>query len=184
MTSRMQNYRDLTTTSVPDQSVAFQFEFYCEACNEAWRHSPQIWRSSQERGFLKRLLSWKDGTPDANASFQDARRRAIEAAQLQARNHFSACACDRQVCDHCWDDSLERCTVCSGDMVLAGALTPPPARTAAGAILCPACQSPSDGARFCRQCHFDLGGIQKGCPGCGSVMPRTAQYCTGCGRGF
>ena len=49
---------------------------------------------------------------------------------------------------------------------------------------CPNCQTPSQGGRFCHECGFDMASTHKSCPGCGSVMPRAARFCTDCGHGF
>jgi hypothetical protein len=54
----------------------------------------------------------------------------------------------------------------------------------AAAVVCPNCQTPSQGGRFCHECGFDMASTHKSCPACGATMMRQARFCTDCGHGF
>ncbi len=193
--SRMQNYRDLSKTG-NDVGAGFQFEFFCAGCDYTWRSNFKPYRMGQFTGWLTRLtflVGSLSNAGRASGALMDSGSRAahdeaFEAAQNQARRYFSACqACHTQVCSNCMDENVGQCKSClrqergapNGQQGYAedgGAYDAAPR--------CPNCQVASTGGRFCHECGFDMASTHKGCPGCGSVMPRAARFCTDCGHGF
>lgn len=197
MSTRMKNYRDQSTSS-SDLSAGFQYEFYCQCCDFNWRSPFKPYRTGQLAGWLTRLAALAGNLSGdvskagrATGAFTDAGHRkagdeAFEAAQAQARRYFTQCPkCNKQACDNCWDDSRGQCADCNKSQSRAG-FSSPQADSGAdgGGLACPNCQAPSGGGRFCHECGFDMASTHKGCPGCGSVMPRAARFCTDCGHGF
>jgi hypothetical protein len=190
----MKNYRDLSTSS-SDISAGFQFEFYCECCDYTWRSPFKAHRTGQVTAWLSRLsflipeLS-KVGRGTgvvADAGFRDAKDQAFLLAQSQVGNRFHKCSCGKQACENCWDEDRQLCSACvrSGSRGSAGAEAAyGGGEDSAAGPVCPNCQTPSQGGRFCHECGFDMASTHKGCPSCGAVMPRAARFCTDCGHGF
>jgi hypothetical protein len=191
-TNRLKNYRDLSTNS-GDISAGFQFEFNCECCDYTWRSPFKAHRTSQITAWLSRLAFL---SPDLNkmgrstgvvadASFRNAKDEAFLVAQSQVAGRFHKCACGRQACESCWDEDRQLCAKCikSGQRTSSDGYSEGGGEAASGPV-CPNCQTPSQGGRFCHECGFDMASTHKGCPGCGAVMPRAARFCTDRGHGF
>lgn len=194
MSTRLKNVRSLNT-SPTDLSAGFQTEFFCECCDFTWRSPFKPYRTGQFTGWLTRLaflagslagdVSKAGRTGDAltDAGFRRASEEAFEEAQGQARRYFTACPkCKKQACDNCLDESRGQCADCN--KYPAGAAAQGQTDGGSGHMACPNCQAPSGGGRFCHECGFDMASTHKGCPACGSVMPRAARFCTDCGHGF
>lgn len=196
--TRMKNYRDLSTTG-NDVSAGFQFEFYCQCCDFTWRSPFKPHRMGQLTGWLTRLTflmtdlnkAGKATSAMSAAGSRGAHDEAFEAAQAQARRYFNGCSqCKKQACDDCWDDGQSLCKSCLQEQPRQGARGGSAhggyddGQGHGGAPACPNCQTPSSGGRFCHECGFDMASTHKGCPGCGSVQPRAARFCTDCGHGF
>lgn len=194
--SRMKNYRDLSKTG-SDVSAGFQFEFYCQHCDFTWTSPFKPHRLGQLTGWITRLtflMTDLNKAGKATGALSDSGSRAAHeenllASQGQARRYFNACTgCKTQACEECWDDGHSLCKTC------VGAQRAPQGAGGYGgqadqggydaAPRCANCQVPSTGGRFCHECGFDMASTHKGCPGCGSVMPRAARFCTDCGHGF
>lgn len=193
--NRMKNYRDLSTGS-NDVSAGFQFEFFCECCDYTWRSPFKAHRTGQVTAWLSRLsflipeLSKAGRTTSvmADAGFRDAKEAAFLVAQTQVGSRFTKCQCGRQACESSWDEERQLCTTCiksnsRGSSTMDQGYGGGGGDMSAGPV-CPNCQVPSQGGRFCHECGFDMASTHKGCPGCGAVMPRAARFCTDCGHGF
>ena len=83
--------------------------------------------------------------------------------------------------DECWREDSQQCVKCDASAA-AGAQIENSSQ--ASGMVCPSCQTTSQGGRFCHECGFDMASTHKSCPGCGSNMPRQARFCTDCGHGF
>ena len=188
----MKNVRDLSSRDA--MSPGFQFEFFCQGCDYAWRTKFKPYRTGQLTGWLTRfafMFSDLSKAGKATGAFSDAGSRAakeeaFEAAQLEARQYFHQCPkCKRHFCGDCWDEDQGECKECVGKAQgrMAGAHSHGGDGGVSGQC-CPNCQTPTQGGRFCPECGFDMASTHKSCPSCGSVMPRSARFCTDCGHGF
>jgi hypothetical protein len=193
------NYRDLSTSS-GDLGAGFQFEFYCESCGDSWKTPFKPYRAGQAAGLFRRFgyllnefykigaltdILYKAGRATGTSvevTGSKAKTAALEEAQGLAARRYDRCSnCHTMVCTNCFNESSGLCIKCE-----AGAGHG--AQTAAGAgtssVVCPNCQTESQGGRFCHECGFDMASTHKSCPGCGATMARQARFCTDCGHGF
>jgi Double zinc ribbon len=186
----MKNVRNLSIKGGVD--AGYQYEFYCHKCDFTWRSQFKSNRMGQLTGWLNNLAFLAGGLRNpgrlggviSEAGSRSGGEKSLVEAQEQARRYFTLCKkCDSQVCQDCWSDDEQTCKPCldagrssrGNGQANGGADTGP---------CCPNCQAPSSGGRFCHECGFDMASTHKGCPGCGSVMPRAARFCTDCGHGF
>lgn len=181
------NYRDLSTSS-SDVSAGFQFEFYCEACGETQRSAFQPYRKGQITGWLSRfafMFSDLNKASRATGAFADAsasgaKAEALGEAVAAVASQYQHCSgCRKWVGRECWDARNDSCSACAGR-----AQADAPAATGQAGSVCPNCQVPSQGGRFCHECGFDMASTHKSCPGCGAMQLRQARFCTDCGHGF
>lgn len=180
------NYRDACIQT--GTGAGFQFEFYCECCNDTWRSPFEPYRSGQASGWLRQagnlagsllgsigyqLDDAADGV--ARAGWGTARDAAFKRAIGAAEAHFHRCArCHDYVCGRCWSSERGLCRDCAPDIATevqaarhAGALETATenAHTAGQAV----------GARI--EVKADR---QLVCPGCGTEG-RGAKFCPQCG---
>jgi ribosomal protein L32 len=189
----MSNFRDLSTMS-SDVSAGFQFEFYCEVTSETWRSPFRPYRKGQLAGWIARLTFLFSGMHTAgraaglmsDAGARNAKAEALAEAQALAAQHFQQCpGCKKWVCAAAWDERGQQCIQCSAaarQQRYPGSYSEPGADESAA--VCPNCQTPSQGGRFCHECGFDMASAFKSCPSCGTTLPRQARFCTDCGHGF
>lgn len=187
---RMKNVRDLSVRG-SSVSAGYQYEFFCTKCEFTWRSPFKANRVGQITGWLTNLafLASNLKTPGRlggvvnDAGSRSGADEAFVAAQEQARRYFTLCKpCNEHVCEECWSDDDQSCKTCLNKGKPRGAEASYGGADAGPS--CPNCQAPSSGGRFCHECGFDMASTHKGCPGCGSVMPRAARFCTDCGHGF
>ncbi len=193
----MTNYRDLS--SVRGEAPGFQFEFYCEVSGETWKSPFRPYRRGQIFGMVSKLTYWFNELHSASrvtehfSSSGEARAKQaalLEAQQLAAQRFTQCEKCGKWIINSQLDDRTGRCGPCSGKRAGGGnafgsAYADDSADEAqGGAVLCPNCQTPSQGGRFCHECGFDMASTFKSCPGCGTTLPRQARFCTDCGHGF
>ena len=115
------NYSDISRQGGTDSG--FQFEFYCECCNDTWRSPFVAYRSGQASGWIGRASGLLGGVLNQAASAVDgmaeagwgkARDRAFEEAIESAKAHFKRCArCRQYVCARCWNTSNGLCLTCA-----------------------------------------------------------------------
>ena len=197
----MKNFRDLSRPNA-DLSAGFQFEFYCEICQESWRSPFKPYRAGQAAGLFTRFsyvlnefykvgkltdLVYKTGRASgtsADAVGSKARSVAFAEAEAMVADRYHKCdSCRLTVCDDCWREAANLCVKCDANSAVVARLEQEE-QQAAARIYCPNCQTLSQGGRFCHECGFDMASTHKSCPGCGSTMPRQARFCTDCGHGF
>lgn len=195
------NYRDVSPP-IGDMGAGFQFEFTCESCFETWRAPFKPYRPGQASGILYRLSSllneffpiggwtgWLMRISRISNKSTDlligakAKAAALAEAQALAEQRYDKCAgCHMTVCGNCYNESTQHCVKCE---VRAAEAPAAAAAVASGSsAVCPNCQTPSQGGRFCHECGFDMASTHKSCPACGSTMARQARFCTDCGHGF
>jgi ribosomal protein L32 len=191
----LNNYRDLSTADTAF-NAGFQFEFYCDRCNETWRSPFTPYRSGQIAGLLSRftyLLFDHRGAGRASRGLAEfgsggAKTNAFDEALVTARQRFHACShCDRGVCSSCWDAQAQMCRTCATERQSAqqrDSSQVQPSVHAPPRDACPNCGTSTQGGRFCPECGFDMASTHKSCPGCGALVLRASRFCTDCGHGF
>ena len=195
----LNNYRDVSTP-VGDVGAGFQFEFICESCGDTWRTPFKPYRAGSATGIFRRFgylfnefakisvisetiyrLGRAGGT-SIEVTGAKAKVAALEEAQALAAQRYEKCSnCRTMVCGNCYDEATQRCIKCDRVQGM-GSQSGTPA--SASATVCPNCQTPSQGGRFCHECGFDMASTHKSCPACSATMPRQARFCTDCGHGF
>lgn len=123
-----ENYRDLCQQS--GTGAGFQFEFYCECCNDTWRSPFTPYLSGQASGWMQRasglvgsLLGNIGSDMDnavqglAQSGWGTARDTAFREAIAAAQGHFHRCArCHHYTCDRCWSIDSGLCRNCAPDI--------------------------------------------------------------------
>lgn len=192
------NYHDLCEQN--GTGAGFQFEFYCQCCNDTWRSPFEPYRSGQASGwvreaggFLGSLLgnlgseinNAADGL--ARAGWGVARDSAFKKAIGAAENHFHRCAhCHQYVCDRCWNNETGLCRGCAPDLAAevqtarhAGVVQAATDNArAAGAGIGAKVDVMASNALVCPACHSETHGA-KFCPQCGQNLGAKAQ-CKSC----
>ncbi|MRW93761.1 zinc ribbon domain-containing protein [Duganella sp. FT80W] len=197
MSTEMQfssNYSDLSNSSGVD--AGFQFEFYCQRCNDRWRTRFEPYRSGQASGWVQKGASLFGGLLGsassvlngvAEAGWHSARDEAFTNAVAAGKQHFNRCGdCHRYVCGPCFDSANGLCFNCAPNVNVA--ITQARAQ---GEVSGAREQAQAEGyARgtqrevtqamqlVCPQCRTETHGA-KFCPECGH---KTAQQvaCTSC----
>lgn len=119
------NHRDLCIPS--GTGAGFQFEFYCQCCNDTWRSPFEAFRSGQVSGWLSQaqgVLGSLFGNTGyalgraaagmAEAGWGEGRDEAFRAAIEQAKPLFHRCAkCTQVVCARCWNIESGLCRNCA-----------------------------------------------------------------------
>jgi hypothetical protein len=191
----MTNYRDVSIGH--GNAPGFQFEFFCELTGETWRSPLRSYRRAQLNNLISKLTYWFNdlhslsrGTEYmAEAGAKKAKNEALAEAMGMAAQRFRQCeSCGKWVCLAALDERSGKCTKCAsaggGARYGSGSAYADDSSEEAGGPLCPNCQTPSQGGRFCHECGFDMASTFKSCPGCGTTLPRQARFCTDCGHGF
>ena len=195
------NYRDISPPA-GDVGAGFQFEFYCESCGDTWKTPFKPYRTGQAAGLFRRFgylfnefykigaLSdivyrlGRAGGSSVEVAGSKAKTAALEEAQALAVQRYDRCSsCHTMVCGNCYSESSGMCRKCEANLGR-GAQSGAGGESASAAAVCPNCQTPSQGGRFCPECGFDMASTHKGCPACGATMSRQARFCTDCGHGF
>jgi len=195
------NYRDISTNP-GDIGAGFQFEFICECCGETWKTPFKPYRSGQATGLFRRFgyifnefakvsviseYLFKAGRAagtSIDVSGSKAKVGALEEAMVLAALRYDRCRnCRTMVCANCYNESDQLCIKCERQGGV-GQNAGGPSESSSGGTVCPNCQTPSQGGRFCHECGFDMASTHKSCPSCSATMPRQARFCTDCGHGF
>jgi len=176
------NYKDLCVES--GVSAGFQFEFYCERCNDTWRTEFVPYRGGRASGWVGKATGLFGGLLGqagdaleglAESRWGQERDQAFRAAVDQAKDHFHRCArCYQYVCDICWNREKGLCLNCA-----------PSAEVEIEAAR-------AEGEVYAVGEKAALEGIQRGkkmdvkasrqlvCPQCGAET-KGAKFCPGCG---
>lgn len=189
------NYNDLSEET--GARAGFQFEFFCECCNDRWRSEFSPFKQGQAAewagrasGLLGGILG---GAAEAvegvsSATYGAAHDKAFQVAIEQAKEHFHRCArCSQYVCDTCWNEAAGLCRTCapSAEVEIEAA-------RASGAVYAAGEKAALEGIRegkqmdvktrtqlVCPECGAETKGA-KFCPECGSKLAKKA-FCTECG---
>lgn len=115
------NYNDLCVQS--GVNAGFQFEFYCERCNDTWRSEFVPYRSGRASGWAEKagglfggLLGQAGEALEglAESRWGQERDKAFQAGIEQAKRHFHRCArCFQYICDTCWSSDKGLCFNCA-----------------------------------------------------------------------
>ena len=204
------NFSDHSMHSGTD--AGFQFEFYCERCNDAWRSEFSPFRGGQASSWLGRAAGVFGGVLGeassaaeglAQAGFGKAHDAAFVAAIEQARNHFHRCAkCMNFVCDVCWNTGKGLCRNCAPD-----AEVEIEAARAAGEVYAAGEKAALEGIQrgkkmdvkrerqlVCPKCGAEAHGakfcpecgeklaVTTQCPKCSTEVPPGTKFCPECGN--
>ena len=204
------NYSDLSKQS--GVNAGFQFEFYCERCNDTWRTDFVPFRSGQASGWLGKAAGLFGGALGgasealeglAQSGWGKGHDEAFKAAIEQAKKHFHRCArCFQYVCDTCWNRDKGLCLNCAPS-----AEVEVEAARAEGEMSAAREEAIAEGARrgkgldakrdrqlICAQCGAETKGAKfcpecgaqlavKGrCPACSAEVSPTAKFCPECGK--
>ncbi len=194
------NYRDQCIQS--GTGAGFQFEFYCQSCNDTWRSPFEPYRSGQASGWVQEASGFLGGLLGgagyelnraadglAQAGWGTSRDAAFKRAIAAAEAHFHRCArCRNYVCDPCWDQDRGLCRRCVPDLAAevetarhAGAMDAAvEAARRAGAALGETMDVGSERQLVCTGCGAETHG-GRFCPQCGQRIDVPAQ-CGGCGE--
>ena len=195
------NYNDLS------EETGFQFEFYCERCNDAWRNEFKAYLPGKASrlldaagGVLGGILGGAGRAADyvEDAGYRAAHDKAFSAAIEQAKQHFHRCRqCGNYVCAKCFNPDLHLCTACAPSLEECADIAEregevdratfaayregwSKAHKAAEYIICPACAARVVPAKFCSECGAKLA-VKLTCPKCGAKVEASAKFCPECG---
>lgn len=192
------NYRDLSIQS--GTGAGFQFEFYCECCNDTWRSPFEAYTSGrasgwmqQASGLLGNILGGVGYSVDnavdglARAGWGTARDDAFRHAITAAKQHFHRCAqCHNYACARCWNEDSGLCQRCVPDLAASVQVARQEGRREAaverareaGAGLGASVDVTTAHQLVCPSCNAETRGA-KFCPQCGHHLA-VAAACGGC----
>lgn len=177
------NYNDLCRES--GVNAGFQFEFYCERCNETWRTDFVPYTSGRASGWLGKAAGMFGGILGnvgdaveglAESGFGKARDKAFREAVEQAKHHFHRCAkCFQYVCDVCWNAEKGLCYNCAPDAEIEIE-----AARAQGEVYAAGEKAALEGIRAGKKMDVKRK-RQLVCPDCGAET-HGAKFCPECGK--
>ena len=203
------NFNDQSIRSGPD--AGFQFEFYCERCNDAWRAEFVPYRGGQASSWLGKAAGMFGGIMGevetaasglAQAGYGKAHDAAFADAMEQAKQHFHRCGrCMNYVCDICWNKNKGLCLHCAPDaeVEIDAARAEGEVQAARDAALA---EGQARGAKLdvkrdrqlvCPQCGAETHGakfcpdcgtklaVMATCPQCSAEITPGAKFCPECG---
>ena len=212
------NYQDNST------DAGFQFTFYCDICNDGFKSSFISSTTYKKKKGVKMLgqgvsligniiggqarniaYSAERGGNILSERFegkspewQKEHEVAFEHAQNEAMQHFHRChACNKYVCDSCFNEDEGLCTACAPRQEVYVAKTRAAAMKrnidAAGSsatvwkgeiesktTICPSCGKPAGTGKFCNNCGASM--ELKVCQQCGAKNALTVKFCNNCGN--
>ena len=128
------NHNDLST------EAGFQFEFYCDCCGNGFKstfkesstygHRQKSERTGRLASTIGGFLGGKAGDlgwalergsdllggrfSDQSPAWRKEQEKAFDEAQEEVRSHFRKCpACNKWVCEDCWNEDEGLCTDCA-----------------------------------------------------------------------
>ncbi|MBN1486876.1 MAG: zinc ribbon domain-containing protein [Anaerolineae bacterium] len=174
------NYSDRST------SQGFQWEFYCERCNNGYRSkfNPSTVGMVTEAmeaasGLLGGLFSRVSdmGNRVQSATWERAHDKAFQEAAAEVSAHFVQCPrCNAWVCrERCWNEDRGLCFDCAPDTTVEAAAAQADAIT-------------SQAVDKMRERTYDVSAYTDGgddkraaCPNCGAALNPGAKFCAECG---
>jgi len=204
------NVTDLSNSTGVD--AGFQFEFYCQRCNDRWRTEFKPYRSAQAGGWLQKGAGLFGGLLGdagsvlngmAEAGWHSARDGAFKEAVEAGKTHFNRCgACHGYVCGQCFDTANGLCFDCAPNVKVAITRA-----RAQGEVDSASTLANDEGQRrgqahdvradmqlVCPQCHTETHGAKfcpecgykmaqkTACPSCSTPLTPGAKFCTECGH--
>jgi len=209
------NFQDNST------DAGFQFTFFCDLCSDGYKTQFIESKTHKKGGLLRGLgravsiggsllgssvgYRIEQGTDILSERFQGMspewhkeHETAFEAAQNEAKEHFSRCPnCRKYVCETDWNEQEGLCVECgprenievatarSQKMVKDIQEKADQTRVFDGAIeskvtICPSCGKPSGAGKFCNNCGAPVEMGQ--CSQCGAKNPPSVKFCGECGN--
>lgn len=197
------NHRDLSTDR------GFQFEFYCDICENGYQSTFQASKSGYVNdaldvaggvlGGIFRTAS-RVGDKVHSARWEQEHDQAFIQAIEEAKGHFKQCPrCGKWVClEICWNSDRGLCVDCAPKLAgeIAHAQSEATLEQVTGRVkekdwtkdlnleapavaVCPNCGADTKGAKFCPECGTPLRQTGK-CPRCGAETG-SAKFCPECG---
>ncbi|SEF80969.1 replication restart DNA helicase PriA [Eubacterium ruminantium] len=212
------NHNDLST------EAGFQFEFFCDCCGNGFKStfiesSTYVKKKKTERfgGFSSMLGGLMGGNRlgdighslergssimgdrlnDQSPAWRREQEAAFDSAQEEVRPMFRKCpACNKWVCQDCWNDEDGLCTDCAPReasyvaQARSRAMQRNIDEAAETAVVwqgkienrttvCPRCGKPAGSGKFCNECGAPLGTNR--CPNCGAEVALGLKFCGECG---
>jgi hypothetical protein len=175
------NYRDHSTDN------GFQFEFYCNRCNNGYRTSFQPWATGAVSGALNAASSLFGGafnraanaaSQARSATWQQARDGAFKKSIAEIRPQFIQCPrCNRWVCrKRCWNEARGLCKDDAPDLA-----TEISAQQSAMAVEKIRAEVTADAADASVISAVGTDKMRAACPNCGSAVAPNAKFCGSCG---
>ena len=211
------NYEDNST------DAGFQFTYYCDVCNDGYKSS-FVQSATYKKGKGLRGLTQgisvlgqfvggrigdigntvENGGDILSSRFdgmspewQKEHDIAFERAQNEAQRHFHRChACNKYVCDSCFNEDEGLCTDCAPrqEIYVAKARADAMRRNINEAgenatvwkgqiesktTVCSVCNKPAGNGKFCNNCGASM--EMKICSNCGAKNAQTVKFCNNCG---
>jgi hypothetical protein len=190
------------------EKTGFQFEFYCEACGDAWRTEYKRYLAGTASGFLGSVSSLMGGLLGgaehvadrmSDAGYRTAHDQAFAEAVEQAKVHFKRCRrCGNYFCNQCFNPNLKLCTACAPSVeeeahVAARQTEIEMAAEKAqeavkkgktptdGNVVCPGCGARVKASKFCAECGQPIQGKQR-CASCQAEIEPGTKFCPECGQ--
>jgi hypothetical protein len=193
------NHRDMSVEWGGD--AGFEFEYYCQRCNDTWRSGFEPYKAARAAGWIRRASNMAQGAASSlgrdvaegidglvQNGWHKARDEAFRRSTEQAAEHFHRCArCTYYVCDQCFSVDRGLCTNCAPDLAtevesarahgLVDAATSKAREV--GATQAAEVDVTTEKRLVCTQCETETHGA-KFCPECGHKQQATGT-CGGCG---
>lgn len=189
----------------------FQFKFYCDICGDGYvsTYRPAPFAKARSimgvaesvGGIFGGRFGGARGAADAlhDAKWREAKEKAFDEAQAEARAHFKKCpSCAKYVDADCWNEQTLMCVECSPRQAVAvqkakaqafvqkaeeamaqKGFSAEIAASEESTIICPNCGKPTTSGKFCEACGAPLD--KKLCPNCGARNSISARFCNSCG---
>lgn len=204
MTQFTRNYKDRSNNQ------GFQFEFYCDKCNNGHMSSFKPNALGMAASFLKAAGSFFGGAVSRAAyagdhvkdalrgkAWDDAYGESVE----EAKGYFKKCTrCGHWVCPQsCWNESRNMCEACAPNLQEEAAHIQSKVAVeqawdkarkvdqvekldmkAQRVASCPHCNASVEGGKFCPECGKPLA-AKSDCGKCGAEMAAKAKFCPDCG---
>lgn len=211
------NFEDNST------DAGFQFTFFCDICQDGYKSSfirSETYKKgaglrglAQGAGILGSLLGGRAGDlgyslergsnvlserfDGMSPEWHKEHEKAFERAQNEASQHFHRChACNRWVCDACFNEDEGLCTDCAPRQEVyvakaraeamqrnideaAESATVWKGKIESKTTICPTCGKPAGTGKFCNNCGASLS-LNK-CPECGKENAQSTKFCSYCG---
>ena len=206
------NYKD--TSKESGVNAGFQFEFFCEHCNDTWRSPFVSYKRGQVSGWLGKIAGMVGGSLGdvsstvgglAESGYGEAHDEAFRKAIEQAKIHFHRCAkCSNYVCDRCWNTDKGLCSGCapSAEVEIESSKAMGELQAASEKALE---EGKKRGAKLdvnrdrqllCPECNAETKGakfcpecgaklaVTNKCPGCKAEVSPGVKFCPECGKKF